>query len=317
MPNDPKWRTIARLSKQPISLVISTYVHILANVSANANERGRTQGLDSEDLASALDVQSDQIEAILGAMQGRVMDGDKVTGWEKRQPIREDNSAERSKAWREMKRQEQEAERTRTQPNAEKRPDTDTDTEEKNPPTPQSAGADAAGPKADAKPKRQGTQFDRFWAAWPKSPRKVGKAACEAKWKRAGLDQQADAIVAHVEAMAASQQWREGFEPAPATYLNQKRWEDGVPADRPAQAIGQTHDDDWWESASEIERRAAEIGVKRKQGEDFQWFKCRVAKAAGERRWMDLIVADLARTKNQHYAAVYQYFNGTPPMEGI
>lgn len=76
-------------------------------------------------------------------------------------------------------------------------------------------------------------------------------------------------------------------------------------------------DGDWWESATEIERRAAETGVKRKQGEDFQWFKCRVAKALKERRWMDLIIADLARTKNQHYAAVYQYFNGTPPMEGI
>lgn len=74
---------------------------------------------------------------------------------------------------------------------------------------------------------------------------------------------------------------------------------------------------DWWESKAEIERRGTDAGLKQKQGEDFIWFKCRVAKALKERRWMDLILADLARTKNQHYAAVYQYFNGTPPMEGI
>lgn len=314
MPNDPKWRTIARHSKQPISLVISTYLHVLSCAS-NATERGRTQGLSTEDVASALDVDIDQIEAVLTAMQGRVLDGDKVSGWEKRQPVREDDSAARSKAWRELKKAEQEAERSRTQPNAEKRPDTDTYKEE--PPTPLSTVVDA-GPKADAKPKRQASQFDRFWSAWPKSPRKVGKAACEAKWKRVGLDHQSDAIVAHVEAMAASQQWREGFEPSPQTYLNQRRWEDGVPADRPAPQPGQAaHGADWWESAAGIEEEGERRQVARKSGEDFFRFKVRVFKAAGQGKWRDMMLADLLRTKSQAYASVFEYFNGTPPMEGI
>lgn len=78
-----------------------------------------------------------------------------------------------------------------------------------------------------------------------------------------------------------------------------------------------SQDGDWWESAAEIERRAADVGLTRNQGELFQWFKCRVAKACKERRWMDLILADLLRTKSSHYARVYEYFNGTPPMEGI
>ena len=82
-----------------------------------------------------------------------------------------------------------------------------------------------------------------------------------------------------------------------------------------AQAAQTRPDGDWWESTQEIERMAAEKGVKRKPGEEFYWFKCRVAKACKERRWMDLIIADLAKTKNSHYAAVYQYFNGNPPME--
>lgn len=317
MPNDPKWRTISRISKQPISLVISTYLHVLANASANATERGRTHGFEVEDIASALDVDAEVIHSVMEAMQGRVMDGDKVSGWEKRQPLREDNSAERSRAWRQAQREKEESERTRTQPNAEKRPDTDTDTYKEEPPTPLAADVAGITQKAVAKAKRQGSQFERFWAAWPKSPRKVGKAACEAKWKRVGLDDQADAIVAHVEAMAGSQQWREGFEPSPQTYLNQRRWEDGVPADRPAPQPGQQHGADWWESAAGIEEEGERRQVARKSGEDFFRFKVRVFKAAGQGKWRDIMLADLLRTKSQAYASVFEYFNGTPPMEGV
>jgi hypothetical protein len=107
MANDPKWRTIARASKQPIPSVIAVYIHILTEASL-ADERGRTQP-NAEDLASALDIEVDSVEAILVAMEGRVIDSGRVSGWEKRQPIREDNSAIRAKEWRE---------RTRTQPNA-------------------------------------------------------------------------------------------------------------------------------------------------------------------------------------------------------
>lgn len=71
------------------------------------------------------------------------------------------------------------------------------------------------------------TRFVEFWDVWPKSGRKVAKAACEKKWKALGLDKVADQIIAHVTAMKASKQWLEGFEPAPQTYINQRRWEDG------------------------------------------------------------------------------------------
>lgn len=73
------------------------------------------------------------------------------------------------------------------------------------------------------------TRFGDFWMTWPQSKRKVGKAACEAKWARHGLDSVADQILAHVESMKGSDQWREGFEPAPLTYINQKRWQDDAP----------------------------------------------------------------------------------------
>lgn len=131
MPNDPKWKTIARVSKQPISVVIALYVHLLV-IASNATERGRTQDMCSEDLASALDVETGQIEQILAAMQGRVLDDAALMGWEKRQVDREDGSAARAKAWRDAKKAEKDAEKEQkqTHANATKRnqtPDKDTD----------------------------------------------------------------------------------------------------------------------------------------------------------------------------------------------
>jgi uncharacterized protein YdaU (DUF1376 family) len=70
------------------------------------------------------------------------------------------------------------------------------------------------------------TRFEEFWAAWPSSKRKVGKAAVLAKWEKAGLDDLADEIIANVNDQKVSEQWTGGFEPAPMTYINQRRWED-------------------------------------------------------------------------------------------
>lgn len=70
------------------------------------------------------------------------------------------------------------------------------------------------------------SRFDEFWAVWPPSKRKVAKSACEAKWRRQALDPLADKIIASVTRLRASEQWLSGFDPAPLTYLNQKRWED-------------------------------------------------------------------------------------------
>lgn len=72
----------------------------------------------------------------------------------------------------------------------------------------------------------QATRFADFWSVWPQSKRKVAKAACEAKWKRLGLEPLADQIIASVGRLKASDQWLSGFEPAPLTFLNQRRWED-------------------------------------------------------------------------------------------
>jgi hypothetical protein len=40
------------------------------------------------------------------------------------------------------------------------------------------------------------------------------------------MDQHVDRIVSHVSRLKTSNQWLSGFEPAPMTYLNQRRWLD-------------------------------------------------------------------------------------------
>ena len=71
------------------------------------------------------------------------------------------------------------------------------------------------------------SRFNEFWAAWPTSKRKVAKASCEAKWLKLKLDAVADRIIANVNSLKSSEQWTTGYEPAPLTYINQRRWEDG------------------------------------------------------------------------------------------
>jgi len=113
MPNDPKWRVIAHRSGRPISEVIAVFVTMMANASDNAEARGRLRNFSAEDVGAALDIEEQAVEDICKAMQGKVLDGDALMGWAKRQPKREDGAAERAKAWRE---------RNRTQANAIERP---------------------------------------------------------------------------------------------------------------------------------------------------------------------------------------------------
>lgn len=67
--------------------------------------------------------------------------------------------------------------------------------------------------------------FDRFWSAYPK---KAGKGAAQAAFKRiTGVS--VDVMLYAIEQQRHSRQWQEDngrFIPNPATWLNQRRWED-------------------------------------------------------------------------------------------
>lgn len=90
MPTDPKWRVVARKSGQPLPCVIAVFTMMLTNAGGNADERGCLMGWDDEDAAAALDIDALTVAAIRDAMQGKVLEGERLTGWERRQPKRED-----------------------------------------------------------------------------------------------------------------------------------------------------------------------------------------------------------------------------------
>lgn len=102
MPTDPKFRVVAKRAGRPTVEVLAVFTAMLTNASANEEERGTLRSWSHEDIAVALDMEPEHAEAIYNAMQGKLLDGDKLTGWERRQPKRErdDNSAERVKAHR-------------------------------------------------------------------------------------------------------------------------------------------------------------------------------------------------------------------------
>lgn len=76
--------------------------------------------------------------------------------------------------------------------------------------------------------KSNGT-FELFWASYP---RKVGKGAAEKSWLRIHPTQELiQAIILAIETQQQSEQWTKNngeFIPHPATWLNQRRWEDEI-----------------------------------------------------------------------------------------
>lgn len=111
MPNDPKWRTISRASGQRYSDVVAVYMHLLVSASQNVT-RGHTN-VTAEDLASAIDVTEEVVKSILDAMQGRVLDGTWMSGWDARQPKKEDSGDSETGAMSAAERKRQERERKR------------------------------------------------------------------------------------------------------------------------------------------------------------------------------------------------------------
>lgn len=246
---DPKWRVIARKSGQPIPVVLAVWAMMLESAS-QSSERGRLSGWDSEDIAAALDVDAAEIDAIHQAMQGKVLDGDALTGWDKRQPKRErdqpDNSADRVRQHRERKRQEAEGnagETPVTPCNAGNGSDEIREEKKESPHTPQ--GADEP--------------FDRFWRAFPKrlgsNPRADAKKRFD-RACRAGADPEdiigaarryygEEESLGHIGTPYVSQA---------VTWLNKRRWEDYAIPDPPESEA------DWPAAKAMLSDETAEVG---------------------------------------------------------
>ena len=82
-------------------------------------------------------------------------------------------------------------------------------------------------PRAGARAREE--RFSEFWIAYP---RKSGKGKAEQSWAKAVKDTDPDVIIAALAAQGPLVGAREEqFVPYPATWLNQRRWEDEITAD--------------------------------------------------------------------------------------
>lgn len=198
MPNDPKWRTIARLSTQPISEVQAVFLQLM--VSASTNPRRGHYQCTPEDISSALDIALQSVTNIISAMQGRVLDSDRLTGWEIRQPKREDNSAKRVKKWRE---------RNVTKRNA---PDKDKDKDK----------------DKTIKAKTALPSVEEIYLAYPRKDAPVaGKKAIENAIKRIASEHDAQWLFDRTAKYAELRKGEDRkFTPLPATWFNRGSYED-------------------------------------------------------------------------------------------
>ena len=138
-PTDNKWLVIAKRANVAPGIV-SAVAWALFDHASQADDRGSVEGFDTETYALWAGWCEADVIAVVDAMRAKgVIDADdRLHAWDKRQPKREDDSAERV---REFRKRQNAAKQDVTQCNAEKRTETnvthgnntepDTDTEKK------------------------------------------------------------------------------------------------------------------------------------------------------------------------------------------
>ncbi len=145
---DPKFKLVAHKAKQSLATVIAVWAFLLEQASAS-DERGAFGDVDCESLDCLLGLDDGATAAIIQAMQCRgLVENGSVSAWEKRQPKRErvdENSTERSRAFREKQRHATPDSSDKAPCNAMQRQKTPREEESReeniNPPSPPSGGA--------------------------------------------------------------------------------------------------------------------------------------------------------------------------------
>lgn len=272
-PTDNKWLVIARKAKVTPGFV-SAVVWALLDYASQIEPRGSIVGFDVETYAAFSGWEEETIEGVIAALKdkGVINPDGGFHNWGKRQPKRDDGSAERAKAWRERRRPKPNApERKRPQANASERQirgdtDTDADTEKRDSEESISIineAADAASlersgelgddaldqgspkPEPVAKPKPSGPLWpeDAFAQFWQTYPRKVGRAVAEKAFARIATSKHRPEFVVVMTGLGRmiAAKVEERFIPHPTTWLNGGRWDDesfNTPAHYGQSAIG-------------------------------------------------------------------------------
>jgi hypothetical protein len=101
---DPKWRVVKVRALQNVSSVsIGDIVSVFAHMLTTADKNGNLVNWCDEDVAAALEYKVELVCAIREAMQGKVLDGNHLKGWDNRQPNGNDLSTKRVRAFRERR----------------------------------------------------------------------------------------------------------------------------------------------------------------------------------------------------------------------
>lgn len=243
---DPKFQLVAKRAKASVAEVVAVWAYVLETASQSP-KRGHVGGLDAEAIDLALGMDDGTTEAILAVLHDRGMLSEgRVASWDKRQPKREDETAnDRKRRQREREHElalaavspgvTEVVSRNVTQSHVEsrsvtleeKREEEKEQEQELTPPTPRKRG-EGVGSHRKLKAVPAQDRFAEFWQAYP---RKVAKPAAEKAWRRVAGE--ADAILAGLRRSIGCEQWAKGggqFIPHPATWLNGRRWEDSIDA---------------------------------------------------------------------------------------
>lgn len=103
VPNNPKFRVVAKRSGQSISDVLAVYVHMMVEADLGS-PRGTIKQWDDESVGAALDLTERQVMDIRDAMQGKLLDVDRLIDWRKIRPPATDDLRPFPGAWLEIKR---------------------------------------------------------------------------------------------------------------------------------------------------------------------------------------------------------------------
>lgn len=241
-PMDPKWLSIGRKVGVAPGIVAAVVWAMLDHASQNP-DRGAVGKFDVETYAAWSGFEENQVEAILKALEQKgVIIGGRFAAWERRQPRREDGSAERAAAWRAAQKEPKEAGEDVAQEdaNATERNRTNTtyrtDTEKnKNPPPnpPKGDGvASNATPPKKARRRKTGDPsadepaFEALWQVYPQRKPRDHKDRARTAWRKlitAGIDPaMLSSAAKRFAAERADQDPR--YTPMCATWLNGGMW---------------------------------------------------------------------------------------------
>ena len=116
--------------------------------------------------------------------------------------------------------------------------------------------------------------FDEFWTAYPK---KQNKPDAKKAWQQT-IDARPSlsVIIQAIMTQSKSKSWMEGYVPLPGSWLRGHRWADEMEVKLP----DVVNEKPWHETATGIESKGRELGIKPEDFESFPHFKIAVMRAA-------------------------------------